>query len=66
MQIDIILIEISNGKNYQFIINDVNKGESLVSLDIYKYKNEWKVKFIGSEYNKNIAQLCDEYGVNVD
>ncbi len=51
---------------YHCRVNDVCNGQSMVALEIYLYKSEWKIRIIASEIHKNISDICGDYGVAVD
>lgn len=40
--------------------------ESLLTVEIYLYKGEWKLKVISEGINHSIADICNDYGVTVD
>ncbi len=60
-------IYITVGENeYFYKVNDISNGESMIALELYRYKDEWKVRIIASEIHKNILNICTNYGVTVD
>ena len=55
---------LNNKKCYVFDLSDIKNGESILALDVYK--EDWKIKFIGQNFSKDIASFCNDFGVNVD
>lgn len=51
---------------YRFELNDLKEEKTVVAAEIYRYKGEWKINFVGAGYNSGLKQLCEEYGVNVE
>ena len=43
-------------------------GRELVvnALEIYRYKNEWKLSFVGAGYEAGLDRLCRDYGIEVE
>jgi stress response protein SCP2 len=40
--------------------------KTLVALEIYRYKDSWKIKCIGSGYQNGLKTLCESFGVNIE
>lgn len=51
---------------YRFELKDLTKEKTVVATEIYRYKGEWKMNFVGAGYNSGLKQLCEGYGVNVE
>lgn len=39
---------------------------AIVVSEIYRYKEDWKINFIGSGFNGGLEALCDNYGVETE
>lgn len=39
---------------------------TVVAVEIYRYKGEWKMSAVGSGYREGIARLCNRYGIEVE
>lgn len=39
---------------------------AIVVVEIYRYKNEWKINAIGSGFRGGLEALCDNYGVETE
>ena len=57
---------IAGSTEYRCSIDDVKNGESMISIELYMYKSEWKIRMIASEIHKSISNICADYGVTVD
>ena len=44
---------------------DFSTQTSVVFAEMYKHQGEWKFKAVGQGYDKELGDLCREYGVNV-
>lgn len=51
---------------YRFELKDLTEEKNVVATEIYRYKGEWKMNFVGAGYNSGLKQLCEGYGVNVE
>lgn len=50
---------------FRFELN-LMEEKTVVATEIYRYKDEWKINFVGAGYNSGPKQLCESYGVNVE
>ena len=51
---------------YRFELSNLNVEKTVVAIELYRYKGEWKINFIGSGYKSGLNLLCEDYGVNVE
>lgn len=51
---------------YRFELKNLTEEKTVVATEIYRYKGEWKMNFVGAGYNSGLKQLCESYGVNVE
>lgn len=51
---------------FRFDLSDLSQEKTVVALEIYRYKGEWKMNFIGAGYKNGLKPLCESYGVNVE
>jgi len=51
---------------YKFSLDSLNIEKTVVSVELYKYKNQWKMNCIGSGYKDGLKKLCESYGIEVD
>lgn len=40
--------------------------KTLVAVEVYRYKGEWKLNFVGAGYQDGLRRLCESYGVEVE
>jgi stress response protein SCP2 len=38
---------------------------TIVFIELYRYKNEWKINTVGSGYRDGLKRLCESYGLSV-
>ena len=50
----------------RFELKDLSEEKTVVAAEVYRYKGEWKINFVGAGYKSGLTQLCESYGVNVD
>lgn len=51
---------------FRFELKDLSEEKTVVAAEIYQYKGQWKMRFVGSGYRSGLKQLCEGYGVNVE
>lgn len=47
-------------------LEDLRVEKTLVAMEAYRYKGEWKLKFVGAGYREGLRRLCEDYGVEVE
>lgn len=56
----------SRGERVVFSINGLSNETTIVALEFYLYKGEWKISAIGAGYKDGLARLCNSYGIEVE
>lgn len=51
---------------FRFGLNDLSEEKTVVAMEIYRYRGEWKMNFVGAGYRNGLKQLCEDYGVSVE
>lgn len=51
---------------FRFELKDLSEEKTVVATELYRYKGEWKMKFVGAGYKNGLKQLCEDYGVSVE
>lgn len=51
---------------YRCEMTDLSEEKTVVALEVYRYKSEWKLNFVGAGYRNGLAKLCESFGVNVE
>ncbi len=51
---------------YRFPLAELEAEKTVVAAEIYRYKGEWKMNFVGAGYHSGLRQLCEGYGVEVE
>lgn len=47
-------------------LEDLQVERTLVAVEIYRYKGQWKMNFVGAGYRDGLRRLCESYGVEVE
>lgn len=53
-------------ERFRFMLEDLAQEKTVVAVEFYRYKGEWKLRFIGGGYTLGLDYLCREYGVEVE
>ncbi len=51
---------------YRFALDELYEEKTAVAVEIYRYKGEWKISFIGAGYRSGLRHLCESYGVEIE
>lgn len=51
---------------YRFDLGDLSNEKTFVAVELYRYKGEWKLNFVGAGYKSGLKKLCESYGVEVE
>lgn len=51
---------------YRFALDELHEEKTAVAVEIYRYKGEWKMNFVGAGYRSGLRHLCESYGVNIE
>lgn len=54
------------GTVWDFVIEDLTTETALVTLELYRRDNGWKVRAVGQGYADGLAGLARDFGVTVD
>lgn len=49
-----------------FTLSGLTTETTVVALEFYLYKGEWKLSAVGSGYRDGMAKLCNRYGIEVE
>lgn len=50
---------------YRFVLSGLALEKTVVAVEIYRYRGDWKFNFVGAGYSSGLATLCRSYGVDV-
>ena len=53
------------GEFCRFEMDDLGVEKTVVALEVYRYKGEWRMNFVGAGYQSGLETLCRRYGVDV-
>ena len=62
----IIRIFSNDKEQFRFPLNDLTQEKTVVAVEFYRYKGEWKANFVGGGFKLGLDSLCREYGVDVE
>ncbi len=51
---------------YRFELGGLSEEKTFVAVELYRYKGEWKLNFVGAGYKSGLKKLCESYGVEVE
>ena len=49
----------------RFNLDGLNLEKTVVAMEIYRYKGDWRANFVGSGYNDGLKHLCESFGLEV-
>lgn len=50
----------------KFPLENLFTEKTVVAVELYRYKNQWKINCIGSGYSDGLKRLCESFGIEVD
>lgn len=50
----------------RFPLSGLGAEKTVVAMEIYRYRDEWRIHFVGSGYNSGLRRLCESYGVEIE
>ncbi len=57
---------ISDNGRVTFIMDGLSDEATIVALELYLYKGEWKISAVGAGFKDGLAKLCNRYGIEVE
>lgn len=55
----------SGGERVSFVMDGLAAEATVVAVEFYLYKGEWKISAVGAGYKDGMAKLCNRYGIEV-
>lgn len=49
-----------------FTMNELSDETTIVAMEFYLYKGEWKISAVGAGFKDGLAKLCNRYGIEVE
>lgn len=56
----------AGGERVTFTIDGLTDEATIVALEFYLYKGEWKISAVGAGFKDGLAKLCNRYGIEVE
>lgn len=53
-------------EQFRFPLDYLKQEKTVVGVEFYRYKGEWKISFVGGGYSLGLDSLCRDYGVEVE
>lgn len=50
----------------RFPLSGIGAEKTVVAMEIYRYRGEWRIHFVGSGYNSGLRRLCESFGVEIE
>lgn len=60
-----IRIFFNNVEKYNFRLDNLNQEKTIAGIEIYRYRDGWKINCIGAGYNAGLKRMCEDYGLEV-
>lgn len=61
-----VSIRSEGSERISYPIAELGRETTVVALEFYLYKGEWKISAVGAGYNDGMAKLCGYYGIEVE
>lgn len=55
----------AGGERVSFVMDGLAAEATVVAVEFYLYKGEWKLSAVGAGYKDGMAKLCNRYGIEV-
>lgn len=56
----------SAGERVTFTMDGLSEESTIVAMEFYLYKGEWKISAVGAGFKDGLAKLCNRYGIEVE
>lgn len=66
VQLPKISISADGRERISFTMDGLSDETTVVAVEIYRYKGEWKLSAVGAGYRDGMARLCNRYGIDVE
>lgn len=50
----------------RLVLDHLTIEKTLVAVEVYRHKGQWKINFVASGYRDGLRRLCESYGVDVE
>lgn len=60
-----IRIFLNNVEKYNFYPDNLSREKTIAGIEIYRYRDSWKINCIGAGYNAGLKRMCEDYGLEV-
>lgn len=57
---------VSSGERVTFTMDGLSEEATIVAMEFYLYKGEWKISAVGAGFKDGLAKLCNRYGIEVE
>lgn len=55
----------ADGERVSFTMDGLSDETTVVAVEFYLYKGEWKISAVGAGFRDGLAKLCNRYGIEV-
>lgn len=55
----------AGSERVSFVMDGLAEEATVVAMEFYLYKGEWKISAVGAGYKDGMAKLCNRYGIEV-
>lgn len=57
---------VEDGERVTFMMDGLSDEATIVAMELYLYKGEWKISAVGAGFKDGLAKLCNRYGIEVE
>lgn len=61
-----VSVSAGDRERISFLMDGLSDETTVVAVEIYRYKGEWKLSAVGAGYRDGMARLCNRYGIEVE
>ena len=62
----VIRVLSNDREKYRMNLDNLTTEKTIVAMELYRYKGEWKINFAGGGYISGLPRLCNDYGISVE
>ena len=61
-----VSLRAGGGERVTFTIDGLLVESTVIAMEFYLYKGEWKISAVGAGYRDGLAKMCNHYGIEVE
>lgn len=56
----------TDSERVAFTVDGLTEEATIIAMEFYLYKGEWKISAVGAGYKDGLAKMCNRYGIEVE